>query len=465
MARPQQRLDIDLVTADVGFKRNKLLAVPLDMMRISPNAGRNPAAMLTRSGSLSSVSTMPSTPQTSVRLNRSMSCAGLQPSRGSSIRSVSPSSTSPGHSPVRKCFSEQASSPPRTPQGSSLGRKSKKEKNKQRFSTEPTGGGYAIPEEAPPKNIQRCDNFDDIYCLKGEVMPSIHRGMAIHFAYKRSDPEKNGVVVKTRNKALSFPKKSDEMAWRVATEFTLEVSVYPGIARVLDVYEDDETYFVVMEKVNGLDLHDMLQKEGRVSTEQAKDVFRQLMGALEKLHSRGYTHNDIKLENVMIESLRRRRSSGTKRRSPCLAGGIVKLIDFDTLKEVNLKSPPVKQVVGTDQYIAPEAYKGFYTPASDVFAAGVILYRLLTNSFPFDDNIFKLPGNRNNTVGVDHMECLAERVSSYNIDWSHAVFEAEPGAKLLVSKMLHKNLVKRPPVTEIMRDTWLLGIELSRSPA
>merc|ERR1719316_600405 len=66
----------------------------------------------------------------------------------------------------------------------------------------------------------------------------------------------------------------------------------------------------------------------------------------------------------------------------------VKVIDFDTLDQWTPTSPGGREVVGTDQYIAQEAYAGKYSPLSDVFAVGVIAYRLLSGRFPFHSQLF-----------------------------------------------------------------------------
>merc|ERR1719476_702942 len=87
----------------------------------------------------------------------------------------------------------------------------------------------------------------------------------------------------------------------------------------------------------------------------------------------------------------------------------VKLIDFDTVQDWEPSSPKAREVLGTDGYIAPEAYSGEYSPASDVYCIGVIMYKLLTRRFPSNSEIFDdKPGE--NWVGSPAMKRIRERL-------------------------------------------------------
>jgi len=110
--------------------------------------------------------------------------------------------------------------------------------------------------------------------------------------------------------------------------------------------------------------------------------------------------------------------------SSSLAPGrsIVKLIDFDTIEEWS----PTKasEVLGTDQYIAPEAYEGSYSPASDMFAIGVLAYKLLSGAFSFSGAIFNnRPGE--NWVGSAKMRQIRDRLYEARIDWGHPIFKGQ----------------------------------------
>merc|ERR1719203_1045817 len=99
----------------------------------------------------------------------------------------------------------------------------------------------------------------------------------------------------------------------------------------------------------------------------------------------------------------------------------VKVIDFDTLEEWTPASPTSKDVVGTDQYISQEAYAGRYSPLSDIFAAGVIAYRLLSGKFPFHDDMFDDEAGEN-WVGSPKMAQIRRRLKVAKVDFSSTVF-------------------------------------------
>merc|ERR1719436_2096930 len=113
----------------------------------------------------------------------------------------------------------------------------------------------------------------------------------------------------------------------------------------------------------------------------------------------------------------------------------VKLIDFDTAMSWEPDSPKAKTVLGTDQYISGEAYAGKYSPASDMFAVGVIAYKLITGMFPFNGKMFDDEAGEN-WVGSPKMKQIQDRVRRFHIDWTLPPFPSEPQAVDLCKRML-----------------------------
>lgn len=318
-------------------------------------------------------------------------------------------------------------------------------------------------EASDGKNrITLTDSFAKHYNLGKEVMPSTNAGMDVLFAKRISDGA--DVVIKMRAKAESFVSKSEEQEWRRSTEMLLNLPASENIARVYEVLEDDRMYYIVMEKVDGMDLFEVLHSEGRLPLLQAKAIIRQLLQAVNDLHSRGCIHKDLKLENVMVDTSpkspksptspgskpkpRRGTSTSTSSIPEEPASPTVKLIDFDT---VELFSPKdrAKSVVGTDQYIAQEAYAGHYSPASDIFSCGVIAYRLISGKFPFKNAMFDdKPGE--NWVGSPKMKTIQDRLKHFTVDFSIAPWPAEPHARDLVRWMLDNNEKSRPTAKQCL---------------
>jgi calcium-dependent protein kinase len=132
----------------------------------------------------------------------------------------------------------------------------------------------------------------------------------------------------------------------------------------------------------------------------------------------------------------------------------VKLIDFDTVEEFSPKIR-AKSVVGTDQYIAQEAYAGHYSFASDIFSCGVIAYRLMSGKFPFKNNMFDdEPGE--NWVGSPKMKVIQNRLKTFHIDWTIAPWDSETSACDLVKWMLHMNEKERPTADDALKHVFLM---------
>lgn len=294
-------------------------------------------------------------------------------------------------------------------------------------------------------------------------MPSCHSGMEIRHAFRTSmspAEQESGVpeplVIKVRYKNKSFQGRNDEPKWRNTTELILNIPYCPGIARIYEVIEDPKAYYVVMERAGGCDLYECLSgaPEKRLPPHEAKDVLRELLAAVAELHGYGFIHKDLKLENVMLNKAGAKSPAHMRRNLATTSGAGVKLIDFDTVEEWTADSPKAKHVLGTDQYIAPEAYDGGYSPLSDVFAVGVIAYKLLTGAFPYNGRLFNdKPGE--NWVGSPKMREIKEKLCEARVSWRHAIFDREPAAQSLISRMLAVRERDRPQAQECLHDPWM----------
>eukprot|EP00747_Dinoflagellata_sp_TGD_P135142 gnl/TRDRNA2_/TRDRNA2_175423_c6_seq42.p1 gnl/TRDRNA2_/TRDRNA2_175423_c6~~gnl/TRDRNA2_/TRDRNA2_175423_c6_seq42.p1 ORF type:complete len:538 (+),score=99.74 gnl/TRDRNA2_/TRDRNA2_175423_c6_seq42:113-1615(+) len=334
------------------------------------------------------------------------------------------------------------------------------EKHKADLATQ--GNGKAGPDGPHKKRIiERIQDghFVNLYKLGEEVMSSCHQGMEVLFAQRKSDGVQ--VVVKLRKRAISFSSGGEEREWRDTMELMLNLPPRESICRLFEVLEDTKYYYVVMEKVEGKDLFESQDHPGPWPIADAREVIKQLLEAVAHLHSEGYIHKDLKLENVMIDSPPGTPKKGSPKNStahpmdpnsffglaPATSGAgdespKVKLIDFDTVEECTPQSPKAKVVLGSDQYIAPEAYSGRYSSASDMFAVGVIAYKLVAGRFPFPNRFFDdKPGE--NWVGSPKMKQIKQRLCNYNVDYTLPAFSKEPDALDFCRSLLDCDVSRR----------------------
>jgi serine/threonine-protein kinase len=150
---------------------------------------------------------------------------------------------------------------------------------------------------------------------------------------------------------------------------------HPNVVSVIDFGQtDDGLLYLVMEYLRGVTLTDVMRSE-QLSTERIADIIRQILSALEEAHEGGVVHADLKSDNTMVEHRR---------------GGwdLVKVVDFGIARltgDADEQNEDTDDTIcGTPEYMAPEVIRGQDpTPASDIYAVGIMLYELLVGYTPF----------------------------------------------------------------------------------
>ncbi len=173
------------------------------------------------------------------------------------------------------------------------------------------------------------------------------------------------VAIKILNAELNEP----EVARRFRAEaITVARLSHAGIATIYELFQHDDQWLMVMEFVRGETLEQIVAREGPLAPEQAAIVCMQVLSALAHAHHHGVVHRDLKPANIMRTET-----------------GDVKVMDFGIARVSGSEHlTTVGFMMGTPAYMAPEQVQGHEIDArTDLYAIGVVFYRLLTGQLPF----------------------------------------------------------------------------------
>ena len=224
---------------------------------------------------------------------------------------------------------------------------------------------------------------------------------------------------------------------------------HPNLVNVFDQAEDGDVVFLAMEYVSGITLRQALDDFGSLSAARALEVFEPIVAALAAAHAAGILHRDLKPENVLLSD-----------------DGKVKLSDFGLARPISAQTQ-TGGVVGTVAYMSPELVsRGVADARSDVYAAGIMLFELLTGKQPFQ-------GEQAVQIAYQHANSEVPAPSSLNADvpelldeivlWATAKLPQnrpsdanELHRVLIQAKADLRNPRKASELTEHLRETSLL---------
>ena len=144
---------------------------------------------------------------------------------------------------------------------------------------------------------------------------------------------------------------------------------HPHVVQVFDQGEDAGQMFLAMEYVPGQTLREVITEEGALTPRAALDILAPMLEALAAAHAAGLIHRDVKPENVILRP-----------------DGVVKVADFGLARAVSSQTSTASHgmILGTVAYLSPEQVeRGIADARSDVYAAGLILFEMLTGSQAF----------------------------------------------------------------------------------
>lgn len=205
-----------------------------------------------------------------------------------------------------------------------------------------------------------------------EVRGELGRG-AQSTVYLGFDPQlQREVAIKT----VHFSQPSPEQNRTLLDEARLVSQLrHPNIVPIYEAGEADGDLYLVFEYVPGKSLAEFLRDSGALSPVKAISILRPILDALAHAHAQGIVHRDLKPSNILLDD------NGTPR-----------VMDFGIAARVGEGDPELSQYSGTPAYMAPEYVdRREVSPRGDVFAAGLVLYELLTGQRAVSgDNIFQV---------------------------------------------------------------------------
>lgn len=277
-------------------------------------------------------------------------------------------------------------------------------------------------------------------------------GTVLRFATRAYDSMP--VAIKVRHKAGAFEGDvRKELRWLKTMKAQLDVPKSDAVCELIEVIQTDSHYYTVMEKVEGRDLRSWWTRS-RVQFRHdiVQEIVRQILQGVQSLHSARRLHRDLKFEHVMVNMSQSSQAARSceGRRSQLTAT----LINFDsaatwreTVKETRL--------IGSGCYSAPETFQGQFSPASDVYSVGVMMYKLLTREFPVEPELFELKLGEE-YVGSPSAQRIFKLLRNHKIDFDfwRSTLEACPEASELCKSLLAFRPEQRPSAEEALKHPW-----------
>ncbi|KAK3091988.1 hypothetical protein FSP39_024284 [Pinctada imbricata] len=211
---------------------------------------------------------------------------------------------------------------------------------------------------------------------------------------------------------------------RVKTEIDAMKNLWhQHICKLFQVIETETKFYMVLEYCPEGELFDYIVSKDKLSEDEARIFFRQIVSAVAYIHSNGYAHRDLKPENLLLDEDQN-----------------LKLIDFGLCaKPKGGMDNHLQTCCGSPAYAAPELVSGleYLGSEADLWSMGILLYALLCGYLPFDD---------------DRIKNLYEKIQSGKYETPSWLGEE---SKLLISQMLQVNPKHRITIRHLLKHPWL----------
>src|SRR5687767_10573292 len=167
--------------------------------------------------------------------------------------------------------------------------------------------------------------------------------------------------------ALKIPHRQNLDFGELLREPRLLASLnHPNIVTVITAEKQDNTFFIVMEYVQGETLEQIIANKGAMDLPVVLDYICQICNAVEHAHKQGVLHRDLRPANVLVSET-----------------GLAKVADFGTSRFLEIAAHGTT-IIGSPPYMAPEQFQGKAVFASDLYSLGITMYQMLTGVLPYD---------------------------------------------------------------------------------
>ena len=265
-------------------------------------------------------------------------------------------------------------------------------------------------DESPPPSTNTKPN-DTLY-----VMKVINKSKA----QDGNDNGKDNLFLKEMKNEVSILRRLD----------------HPNIVRIYDLFETQDSIYLIMEYCSGGDL--LARYPYKTEYEIAK-LLTKVLSAVAYIHSIHVVHRDLKIENIIFENT--------------LKSAEPKVIDFGLSKAYSKNKQRLKCKVGTLRTMSPQVLKGDYTSKADLWSVGVIAFKLLSGVYPFDEG----------ESDRDLMKNIVKGEYKHKMETKEWKNVSKP-AKDFVTSLLEYDPNKRKSATEALRSRWLVQSVVQHDP-
>lgn len=276
---------------------------------------------------------------------------------------------------------------------------------------------------APRKDTRT--NVSDSYLPLGTLLAERYRleqllgvgGMGI--VYRAHDTELDlDIALKLLRVDRSMPLERFRRELLLARQIS-----HPNVVRIHDIDRHEDLHFITMDLVEGRSLRQILTEEGRLDSDRATSLLRQLAQALEAAHRQTIVHRDLKPENILVDE-----------------SGQVYVSDFGVARSLRVNTlTEAGSVVGTPSYLSPEQAAGSTVDhRSDLYSLGLVVFEALTGDLPHP------PGSAS--------ELLAQKMSG-RLDLKPLSGRTSPRLERAIRHLLQRSPERRPQsATELLAE-------------